>query len=280
MFFESKKNQVFYVGSNDVDVFWKLRREILSKFKNLPTSGDYLHRDCYDAAKKYSKDTFIVIEKLGTNFLPTLFELKRKVDHLSKKTSFLPNNLSDKLMQFMSKFWPNHLPKRIEKYRELFEHHWIIEMSDEGIEEAQSFFKKFFKENEGDFFECSEKEGKKAILHRFTAASAFGRYSALNEDDIWNYLYSDIYQDLDDDTCPKLCKIQEYFGKIDYNDDKTTSGTETNTLLLHLRYSRPHTVTLSEEYLIYDSIGMVGSVGGTLGMFIGFSFYDVVKYHD
>ncbi len=135
-----KKNQVFYVGSNDVDVFWKLRREILSKFKNLPTSGDYLHRDCYDAAKKYSKDTFIVIEKLGTNFLPTLFELKRKVDHLSKKISLLPNNLSDKLMQFMSKFWPNHLPKRIEKYRELFEHHWIIEMSDEGIEEAQSFF--------------------------------------------------------------------------------------------------------------------------------------------
>ena len=128
-----KKNQVFYVGSNDVDVFWKLRREILSKFKNLPTSGDYLHRDCYDAAKKYSKDTFIVIEKLGTNFLPTLFELKRKVDHLSKKTSLLPNNLSDKLMQFMSKFWPNHLPKRIEKYRELFEHHWIIEMSDDGL---------------------------------------------------------------------------------------------------------------------------------------------------
>ena len=85
------KNQVFYVGSNDPDVFWKLRRDILSKFKNLPTSGDYLHRDCYDAAKKYSKDTFIVIEKLGTNFLPTLFELKRKFDHISKKTSFLPN---------------------------------------------------------------------------------------------------------------------------------------------------------------------------------------------
>ena len=100
-----KKNQVFYVGSNDVDVFWKLRREILSKFKNLPTSGDYLHRDCYDAAKKYSKDTFIVIEKLGTNFLPTLFELKRKVDHLSKKTSLFPNNLSDKLIYSCKRFW-------------------------------------------------------------------------------------------------------------------------------------------------------------------------------
>ena len=187
-----KKNQVFYVGSNDSNVFWKLRREILSKFKTLPTSGDYLHRDCYDAAKKYSKDTFVVIEKLGTNFLPTLFELKRKVDHISKKTSLLPNNLSDKLMQLFSKLLPNHLPKRIENYRELFEHHWIIEMSDDGIEEARSFFKEFFNKNEGDFFECTEKEGKKAILHRFTAASAFGRYSAINEDKIGGTMSMDI----------------------------------------------------------------------------------------
>ena len=187
-----KKNQVFYVGSNDSNVFWKLRREILSKFKTLPTSGDYLHRDCYDAAKKYSKDTFVVIEKLGTNFLPTLFELKRKVDHISKITSLLPNNLSDKLMQLFSKLLPNHLPKRIENYRELFEHHWIIEMSDDGIEEARSFFKEFFNTNEGDFFECTEKEGKKAILHRFTAASAFGRYSAINEDKIGGTMSMDI----------------------------------------------------------------------------------------
>ena len=187
-----KKNQVFYVGSNDSNVFWKLRREILSKFKTLPTSGDYLHRDCYDAAKKYSKDTFVVIEKLGTNFLPTLFELKRKVDHISKKTSLLPNNLSDKLMQLFSKLLPNHLPKRIENYRELFEHHWIIEMSDDGIEEARSFFKEFFNKNGGDFFECTEKEGKKAILHRFTAASAFGRYTAINEDKIGGTMSMDI----------------------------------------------------------------------------------------
>ena len=33
--------------------FWKIRRDILSKFKTLPILGDYLHRDCYDAAKKY-----------------------------------------------------------------------------------------------------------------------------------------------------------------------------------------------------------------------------------
>ena len=79
------KTKVFYLGSNNPDVFWKIRREILSKFRTLPTLGDYLHRDCYDAAKKYSKDTFLVIEKLGTKFLPTLFELKRTVDIIASK---------------------------------------------------------------------------------------------------------------------------------------------------------------------------------------------------
>ena len=103
-----KKSQVFYLGTNDVDVFWKIRRHILSNFKALPRLGDYLHRECYDAARKYSKDNFLVIEKLGTNFLPTLFEIKRKVDLLSKKMSFLPNKLSDRIMQFLSNFWPNH----------------------------------------------------------------------------------------------------------------------------------------------------------------------------
>ena len=187
-----KKNKIFYLGSNDADVFWQIRRDILSSFKSLPTSGDYLHRDCYDAAKKYSKDTFIVLDKLGTNFLPTLFELKRSVDLISKKIPILPSNLSDKIMQFLGKLYPNHLPKKMENFRGLYEHHWIVEMSDAGIEEARTYFNGFFNENEGGFFECSEKEGNKAILHRFTAASAFGRYAVLNTSKIGGTMSMDI----------------------------------------------------------------------------------------
>ena len=187
-----KQNKVFYVGCNNPDTFWKLRRNILSKFKSLPKLGDYLHRNCYDAAKKYSKDTFVIIEKLGTNFLPTLFELKRKVDLLSKKFNFLPNKLSDKLMQFLSNFWPNHLPKRMDQFRNKYEHHWIIEMSDDGIDEAKSYFEEFFKDNEGGFFECTKKEGKKALLHRFVAASAFGRYHAIHKNNLGEEMSLDI----------------------------------------------------------------------------------------
>ena len=187
-----RENKIFYLGSNDADVFWQIRRDILSSFKTLPTSGDYLHRDCYDAAKKYSKDTFIVLDKLGTNFLPTLFELKRSVDLLSKKIPILPSNLSDKIMQFLGKLFHNHLPKKMENFRDLYEHHWIVEMSDAGIEEARTYFNNFFNENEGDFFECSEREGQKAILHRFTAASAFGRYAVLNASKIGGTMSMDI----------------------------------------------------------------------------------------
>ena len=30
------------------------------------------------------------------------------------------------------------------------------------------------------------------------------------------------------------------------------------------------------EYLIYDSWNMVGTIGGALGLFVGFSFYDFI----
>ena len=49
-----------------------------------------------------------------------------------------------------------------------------------------------FKLKEGDYFECTKKEAKKAILHRFVAASAIGRYQALNEKTTGGMLSMDI----------------------------------------------------------------------------------------
>jgi len=187
-----KRQQVFYVGTNSSYVLGKIRKEILSKFKHLPTSGEYVHRDCYDAAKKYSKDTFIAIDKMGPSFIPKLFEIKRKVDRISDKFIFLPDKFSDRMMQFLSNFWPNHLPKRMEQFRDKYEHHWVIEMSDEGIDEAKIYFDNFFTENEGDFFECTKKEAKKAILHRFVAASALNRYHAINSSKTGGMMSMDI----------------------------------------------------------------------------------------
>ena len=188
----AKKNKVFYIGTNEPDVLWKMRRDILSNFKNIPTTGDYLHRACYDATKKYSKDNFIVIDQLGTSFIPTLFALKRKVDLIAGRFRFMPDKFSDRLMQFLSKFWPNHLPRRMENFRDLYEHHWIIETSDKAIDESRTYFENFFKKHEGNFFECTEKEGKKAVLHRFVAGSAIGRYHAIHHKEVGPMMSIDV----------------------------------------------------------------------------------------
>ena len=41
---------------------------------------------------------------------------------------------------------------------------------------------------------------------------------------------------------------------------------------------RSKDVTYSEEYFIYDFKVIVGSIGGTMGLFLGFSFYDNFKH--
>ena len=187
-----EKKQVFYVGSNDAAVFTKVRRDILSTFKNLPDSGEYLHRDCYDVSKKYGKDMFIVISKLGAKFIPKLFAFKRKFDAFTDKLGFLPNKMSDRVMQYMSYIFPNHLPKRMEAFRDKYQHHWILEMSNDGVDEAKAYLDEFFKSNEGGYFECTEEEADKAILHRFVAGGAIGRYHVMHSKEVGAMMTIDV----------------------------------------------------------------------------------------
>ena len=187
-----KKKKVFYLGTNNPNDFSEIRREILKKFKNLPRLGDYLHRDCYITAQNYSKDSFLLIERLGTNFLPFLFSFKRIIDLMSSKIPFCSNNLSDRLMQFLGSLFPDHLPKKMNDFRDNFEHHWIIEMTDDGITEAKDYFIKYFKDKNADFFECNERESKKAMLHRYVSAGAFGRYFLMNEKKVGKMITIDV----------------------------------------------------------------------------------------
>ena len=187
-----KKKKVFYLGTNNPNDFSEIRREILKKFKNLPRLGDYLHRDCYITAQNYSKDSFLLIERLGTDFLPFLFSFKRIIDLMSSKIPFFSKNFSDRLMQFLGSLFPNHLPKKMDDFRDNFEHHWIIEMTDDGITEAKDYFIKFFKDKNADFFECNERESKKAMLHRYVSAGAFGRYFLMNEKKVGKMITIDV----------------------------------------------------------------------------------------
>lgn len=188
-----KETAVFYIGTNQTSVLNDVRREMLANFEQLPISGEYIHRDAFDIAAKYGKDTFWVIKKFGTHWLPKLFALKANVDRIGKKFGFLPQHLSDKFMQFVSKLIPEHLPKSLWDYRDRYEHHLIIKMGGKGVEEARKYLQSYFADStKGGYFECNAVETQAAMLHRFAVASAAIRYRAIHEKEVEEIVALDV----------------------------------------------------------------------------------------
>jgi D-lactate dehydrogenase len=189
----AKEEQTFYLGTNDPETFTQIRRHILGQFKNLPEVGEYIHRDTFNVTQKYGKDTFLSVKHLGTDLLPKFFALKGRVDAVLNKIPFLPKYLPDRAMQFIAQLFPSHLPKKLLQYRDRFEHHLILKMSDDGIAEANEFLRTFFaKKTDGNYFVCDAEEASSAFLHRFAAAGAAIRYQTLHDNKVGSILALDI----------------------------------------------------------------------------------------
>ena len=67
--------------------------------------------------------------------------------------------------------------------------------------------------------------------------------------------------------CPRSCRINAYSGKITYTE------VSKDRFAICYYYLPPAIKEVAEEYLIYDFIGVIGAVGGTLGICIGFSIF-------
>ncbi|WP_282121486.1 D-lactate dehydrogenase [Ruegeria atlantica] len=186
-----EREQVFYIGTNDPADLTDLRRHILTRFETLPVSAEYVHRECFDIAAKYGKDTLVMIDKLGTDRLPMFFAMKGAVDSRLNKFS-LTRGFTDKFMQVVAKLWPEHLPEFLYEYRDSYEHHLILKMHDSGIEEAAAFLPEFFGSRGAEFVTCTPREAKIAGLHRFAAAGAAVRYGHVHSDEVEEILALDI----------------------------------------------------------------------------------------
>ncbi len=176
--------KVFYIGTNDTAKLTALRRDMLTNFEHLPISGEYIHRDAFDMACEYGKDTFLAIQRFGTDKLPKLFALKSKTDNIAKKIPFLGNHFTDNVMQCLSKMSANHLPKRMMDFRKRYEHHLILKVSGQSVGETVAYLTKIFKDDQSDFFECDKVEEQSAMLHRFAVASSAVRYRAVHTDGV------------------------------------------------------------------------------------------------
>lgn len=166
---------------------------MLTRFRTLPISGEYIHRDAFDIAATYGKDTFWLIRKLGTHRLPELFALKARVDRIARRIPLLPANLADRLLQAFSRLLPQHLPRSLRDYRDRYEHHLILKMGGEGVDEARRYLQDYFGQpDRGGHFECDPTETRAAMLHRFAVASAAVRYRAVHPREVEDIVALDI----------------------------------------------------------------------------------------
>lgn len=182
----------FYIGTNDPMQLTRLRREILGGFDALPIAGEYLHRTAFDIAALYGKDTFLAIQRLGTDRLPSLFAAKAKVDALVGRLRLFGDHVSDHVMQAASRLFPNHLPQRMIDYRNRFEHHLMLKMPAAAKEQTRALLDRLFSSGEGAYFECTEEEATKAFLHRFATAGAAIRYREVHRHEVEDIVALDI----------------------------------------------------------------------------------------
>ena len=80
----------------------------------------------------------------------------------------------------------------------------------------------------------------------------------------------DVLKDEVYETCPTACEIVEYSGEV------------LHTVYLNIpkfewSYDIAKRMDVNEEYVVYDLSGFISSVGGMLGLFVGFSFLGLVE---
>ncbi len=90
-----------------------------------------------------------MIDKLGTDKMPFFFTMKGRTDAMLEKVSLFKPHFTDRFMQKLGHVFPAHLPERMKTWRDKYEHHLLLKMAGDGIEEAQRWLTEYFQQAEG-----------------------------------------------------------------------------------------------------------------------------------
>ena len=125
------------------------------------------------------------------------------------------------------------------------------------------------------FIECP----KKCIPNVFSNldnnySSPYCQNDTINEKCINNYIKQKTYRS----NCKRSCSNLEYFGELEISMPYQPPEIG-NRSFYQMNYiiDKEMPMKVYEEYITIDAISMIGSVGGTLGLFIGFSFSNVIN---
>lgn len=98
-----------------------------------------------------------------------------------------------------------------------------------------------------------------------------GKIMEAEDDCSWGIVRDLIERITTNDDHAKTCVMTEYSGQIIQENE----GFGSNELAIQYKFAFPLRAKVSQEYLITDTIGVIGSVGGTLSLFIGFDFSNI-----
>ncbi|OZI34314.1 D-lactate dehydrogenase [Bordetella genomosp. 10] len=189
--FPKEASTVFYIGSNDPDDLTAVRRQLLTALPRLPIAGEYIHRTAYDIGERYGKDTFLLIDRLGTARVPAAFALKSRIDGFFER--FGLHGVTDRVLQGLTDLLPRHLPARMRQWRDRYEHHLLVRVSNDTVDATRGILDACFSNSDsGAYFECDAEEGRKAFLHRFAVAGAAIRYRAVHRRDVEDIVALDV----------------------------------------------------------------------------------------
>lgn len=152
------------------------RRKILSSFRKLPVTAEYLHRDAARVGVSHGNDICLAVQHLGAGRMPMLFTVKRTVDRYLRRLKIFGKSPSDRILQFIGRLAPSPLPPTIRGLVESREHMLLVTMADEGIEEARAHFRSS-QSSTLTAHECNAKEAAALQRVRFATAGAMVRYS-------------------------------------------------------------------------------------------------------
>lgn len=189
--FPKEASTVFYIGTNDPDELTAVRRHLLTELPRLPIAGEYIHRTAYDIGEQYGKDTFLLIDRFGTAKVPSAFAMKSRVDGFFERFGW--RGVTDRVIQAIMNRLPSHLPPRMREWRDRFEHHLLLRVSNDTAQVTREFLSQQFEgSQQGAYFECDAEEGRKAFLHRFAIAGAAIRYREAHPDSVEDIVALDI----------------------------------------------------------------------------------------
>jgi len=209
-FAKPKREQTFYISTNDTDTLTTLRKQWLKSELKLPVLAEYMHGNYNEITMHYGRDTCLSMQKLPASKIGSLYRLQAKIGYYLDKWH-LPKTLPDRVLQLTSKLMPPSLPATLSTQALSCKYHLIIKVSDDfdsdfdnginknsnkhdgnNIAAAQTFLQNHMQQYQGALHVCTESESQSLLVFRSAATAAMFRYHNLNQDKFGELLSTDI----------------------------------------------------------------------------------------